>query len=99
MAGRTGRYISMAGVTDLPAASAASIPCTQIHIAARHGSGGGYRREILWKGGAHMINFEEELAKFKPSREVDEVEQILRNQTVSDIADLLAEVMEEKRKN
>jgi len=46
-----------------------------------------------------MINFEEELAKFKPSREVDEVEQILRNQTVSDIADLLAEVMEEKRKN
>lgn len=46
-----------------------------------------------------MINFEEELAKFKPSKEVDEVEQILRNQTVFDIADLLAEVMEEKRKN
>ncbi|MBQ1931389.1 MAG: hypothetical protein II347_04505 [Lachnospiraceae bacterium] len=46
-----------------------------------------------------MINFEEELAKFKPSKEVDEVEQVLRNQTVSDIADLLAEVMEEKRKN
>jgi hypothetical protein len=46
-----------------------------------------------------MINFEEELAKFKPSKEVDEVEQILRGQTVSDIADLLAEVMEEKRKN
>lgn len=46
-----------------------------------------------------MINFEEELEKFKPSKEVDEVEQILRNQTVSDIADLLAEVMEEKRKN
>jgi hypothetical protein len=46
-----------------------------------------------------MINFDEELAKFKLSKEVDEVEQILRNQTVSDIADLLAEVMEEKRKN
>ena len=46
-----------------------------------------------------MINFEEELAKFKLSKEVDEVEQILRNQTVSDIADLLAEVMDEKRKN
>ena len=46
-----------------------------------------------------MINFEEELAKFKLSKEVDEVEQILRNQTVFDIADLLAEVMEEKRKN
>ena len=46
-----------------------------------------------------MINFEEELAKFKPRKEVEEVEQVLRNQTVSDIADLLAEVMEEKRKN
>ena len=46
-----------------------------------------------------MINFEEELAKFKLSKEVDEVEQLLRNQTVSDIADLLAEVMQEKRKN
>ena len=46
-----------------------------------------------------MINFDEALAKFKPSKEVDEVEQILRNQSVSDIADLLAEVMEEKRKN
>ena len=46
-----------------------------------------------------MINFDEELAKFKPSKEVDEVEQVLRNQTVSDIADLLAEVIEEKRKN
>ena len=54
---------------------------------------------ICGKDGIFMINFEEELAKFKPSKEVDEVEQILRNQTVSDIADLLAEVMEEKRKN
>ena len=81
--GRTGQYISMAGVTDLTTADS--------------------RKRILrgkmGKGGTHMINFEEELAKFKPSKEVDEVEQILRNQTVSDIADLLAEVMEEKRKN
>ena len=80
---RTGRYISMTGVTDLSAVSWIAEHCIGIY----------------GKGGLHMINFEEELAKFKLSKEVDEVEQILRNQTVSDIADLLAEVMEEKRKN
>ncbi len=46
-----------------------------------------------------MIQFEEELAKFRFSKEVDEVETILRSQTAADITDLLAEVMEEKRKN
>lgn len=46
-----------------------------------------------------MIKFEEELAKFKPSKEIDEVEATLRNQTVTDISDILAEIMEEKRKN
>lgn len=43
-----------------------------------------------------MIQFEEELAKFKPSREIDEVEGILRNQNVADIADILAEILKEK---
>lgn len=46
-----------------------------------------------------MIQFEEELAKFKPSKEIDEVENILRGQTVTDLTDILAEIMEEKRKN
>lgn len=46
-----------------------------------------------------MIQFEEELAKFKPSKEIDEVENILRSQTVADMTDILAEIMEEKRKD
>ena len=46
-----------------------------------------------------MIQFEEELAKFKPSKEVDEVENTLRGQTVADMTDILAEIMDEKRKN
>ncbi len=45
-----------------------------------------------------MIQFEEELAKFKPSKEIDEVENILRSQTVADMTDILAEIMEETRK-
>ena len=46
-----------------------------------------------------MIQFEEELAKFRFSKEIDEVETVLRSQTTADVTDLLAEVMEEKRKN
>lgn len=98
MVSRTGQYISMAGVTDLPAAwlrKDDTWGATEVSDV----SGGRSRCVIFGKGGSQMINFEEELAKFKPSKEVDEVEQILRNQNVSDIADLLAEVMEEKRKN
>lgn len=48
--------------------------------------------------GDFMIQFEEELAKFKPSREIDEVEGILRNQNVADMADILAEILKEKDK-
>ncbi len=44
-----------------------------------------------------MIDFEEELAKFRPSREMDEVENILRTRTEADISDILAEIMKEKR--
>lgn len=43
-----------------------------------------------------MIHYEEELAKFKPSREIEEVEGILHNQQVSDMADILAEILKEK---
>ncbi len=45
-----------------------------------------------------MLDFEEELAKFRPSKEVEDLENAVHNQNVSDIADILAEVMEEKHK-
>jgi len=46
----------------------------------------------------HMINFEEELAKFKPSLEVDETEKAILNDKMTDITDILQELMEQIKK-
>ena len=43
----------------------------------------------------NMINFEEELAKFKPSLEVDETEKAILNDKMVDITDILQELMNE----
>lgn len=40
-----------------------------------------------------MIDFDEELKKFQPSVEVDETEEALSGRDLSDITDLLLEVM------
>lgn len=55
-----------------------------------------------------MINFEEELAKFKPSLEVDETEKAILNDKITekailndkmvDITDILQELMNEIKK-
>lgn len=45
-----------------------------------------------------MINFEEELAKFKPSFEVDETEKAILNDKMVDITDILQELMNEIKK-
>ncbi len=45
-----------------------------------------------------MINFEEELAKFKPSLEVDETEKAILNEKMTDITDILQELMEQMKK-
>ena len=45
-----------------------------------------------------MINFEEELAKFKPSHEVDETEKAILNDKMVDITDILQELMNEIKK-
>ena len=44
-----------------------------------------------------MIDFEEELKKFHPSLEVDEVEEAIYNHDLTDLTDLLVEI-EENRK-
>ncbi len=41
-----------------------------------------------------MIDFEEELKKFHPLPEVDEVEDAIRNHDVSDMMDVLMALME-----
>ena len=44
-----------------------------------------------------MINFEEELAKFQPSLEVDEAEESIYKSDLSDISDLIDTVLREKK--
>jgi hypothetical protein len=42
-----------------------------------------------------MINFAEELKKFHPSLEVEEVEDAIYNQDLTDMADLLVKMVKE----
>ena len=43
-----------------------------------------------------MLNYEEELKKFKPSLEVEEIEDAVYQEDLSDMTDLLREVMDKK---
>ena len=45
-----------------------------------------------------MLNYEEELKKFKPSLEVDQIEEAVYKEDLTDMQDLLKEVMEKKKK-
>ena len=42
-----------------------------------------------------MINFEEELKKFHPSLEVEDAEEAIYNQDMTDMADLLVKMIKE----
>lgn len=42
-----------------------------------------------------MINFEEELKKFHPSLEVEDAEEAIYNQDLTDVADLLVKMVQE----
>ena len=44
-----------------------------------------------------MINFEEELKKFHPSLEIEEAEDAIYNQDLTDMADLLVKLIKESR--
>lgn len=44
-----------------------------------------------------MIDFEEELKKFKPSLEVEEAEEAIYNQDLTDMTDILREMLKEAR--
>ncbi len=57
------------------------------------------RREMISqyrKGtGINMINFEEELKNFKPSLEVEEAEQAIYNHELTDMTDVMQEMLQE----
>lgn len=44
-----------------------------------------------------MINFEEELKKFHPSLEVEEAEEAIYNHDMTDMMDILKEVLKESK--
>jgi hypothetical protein len=44
-----------------------------------------------------MINFEEELSKFHPSVEIEDAEDAIYNTKVSDITDIMMEMIEESK--
>ena len=45
-----------------------------------------------------MLNYEEEIRKFKPSLEVEDIEDAVYEEDLTDMQDLLKEVMEKKKK-
>ena len=46
-----------------------------------------------------MINFEEELKKFHPSLEVEDVEDAIYNQDLTDMADLLVKMVKDAKES
>ena len=48
----------------------------------------------LLGGGNQMLNFEEELKKFKPCLEVEELEEAVYQEDLTDMTDILKEVMQ-----
>lgn len=48
-------------------------------------------------GGNDMLNYEEELAKFQPSLEIDEAEEAIMKNDLTDLSDLLEQVTTGKK--
>lgn len=44
-----------------------------------------------------MLNYEEELAKFQPSLEIDQAEEAIMNNDLTDLSDLLEQVVSAKK--
>ena len=44
-----------------------------------------------------MLDYEEELKKFKPSLEVDDIENAVHQEDLTDMTDLLKQVMDQKK--
>lgn len=45
-----------------------------------------------------MLNFEEELKKFKPSMEVEDIEQAVYQEDLTDMTDLLKELIKQQER-
>ncbi|NLY48650.1 MAG: hypothetical protein GX059_06470 [Clostridiales bacterium] len=45
-----------------------------------------------------MINFEDEIEKFQPSLEIEQAEDVIYNNDLTDITDILKDLLKEKSK-
>lgn len=50
-----------------------------------------------FKGGFVMLDYEEELKKFKPSLEVEDIEDAVYQEDLTDMTDLLKQMMEQNK--
>ncbi len=46
-----------------------------------------------------MINFDEELEKFQPSLDVEQVEDVVYNNNLTDVTDIVKELLQETKGN
>lgn len=46
-----------------------------------------------------MINYEEELEKFQPSLDVEQVEEVVNNNSLTDVTDIVKELLNEAKGN
>ncbi len=51
------------------------------------------------KGAGEMINFEKELKNFQPSLEVEEAEAAIYNHDLTDVTDIITEILRDVRQN
>ena len=58
-----------------------------------------YSGRVISLKEASMINFEKELKNFKPSAEVEDAEEIIKNHDLTDVTDLITEMLREAKGN
>lgn len=59
----------------------------------------GTQNRISQKGAGEMINFEKELKNFQPSLEVEEAEAAIYNHDLTDVTDIITEILRDVRQN
>lgn len=53
--------------------------------------------KLYWESWCNMLNFEEELKKFKPSLEVEQVEDAIEMENTLDVTDLVNQLLNERK--
>jgi hypothetical protein len=54
---------------------------------------------IFYQGAYAMINLNEEIEKFQPSLEIEQAEDVINNNDLTDITDILKELLKENKVN